>query len=63
MAKVYIKNAYRIVPIRPDDYYLLDMKWREYYFVDLALPFGLRSAPNIFDSLADLFSGFLPITI
>ena len=34
MAKVDIKNAYRIVPIHPDDYYLLGMKWREHYFVD-----------------------------
>ena len=55
MAKVDIKNAYRIVPIHPDDYYLLGMTWRQHYFVDLALPFGLRSAPYIFNSLADLF--------
>ena len=55
MGKVDIKNAYRIVPIHPDDHYLLGMKWRNRYFVDLALPFGLRSAPYIFNSLADLF--------
>ncbi len=55
MGKVDIKNAYRIVPIHPDDHYLLSMKWRNRYFVDLALPFGLRSAPYIFNSLADLF--------
>ena len=55
MAKVDIKNAYRIVPIHPDDYYLLGMTWRQHYFVDLALPFGLRSAPYIFNSFADLF--------
>ena len=35
--------------------YLLGMTWRQHYFVDLALPFGLRSAPYIFNSLADLF--------
>ena len=55
MGKVDIKNSYRIVPIHPDDHYLLGMKWRNRYFVDLALPFGLRSAPYIFNSLADLF--------
>ena len=31
MAKVDIKNAYRIVPIHPDDYYLLGMTWRQHY--------------------------------
>ena len=59
MAKVDIKNAFRIVSNHPDDYYLLGMTWREHYFVDLALPFGLRSAPYIFNSLADLFQWIL----
>ena len=35
------------------------MKWRGQYFIDLALPFGLRSAPGIFNSLADLFEWIL----
>ena len=55
MSKVDIQKAYCIVPIHPDDRYLLGMKWREQFFVDLALPFGLRSASGIFESLADLF--------
>jgi hypothetical protein len=59
MGKVDIKNAYRIVPIHPDDYYLLGMQWRDHYFVDLALPFGLRSAPYIFNCLADIFQWIL----
>ena len=63
LAKVDIKNAYRIVPIHSDDCYLLGMKWREHYFVDLGLPFGLHSAPHIFNSLVDLFSGLFSITI
>ena len=59
MAKIDIKHAYRIVPVHPDDYYLLCMKWRDHYFVDRSLPFGLRSAPYIFNSLADLFEWIL----
>ena len=31
------------------------MCWQADYYLDLALPFGLRSAPAIFNSLADLF--------
>ena len=31
----------------------MGMKWRERYFVDLVLPFGLRSAPFIFNAVAE----------
>ena len=30
------------------------MQWRGNFFIDLALPFGLRSAPYIFSAVADL---------
>ena len=53
LAKVDIKSAYRIVPVHPDDYPLLGMMWREALYVGSALPFGLRSAPKIFTSIAD----------
>ena len=35
------------------------MKWRGQYFVDLVLPFGLRSAPFIFNSIAELVEWIL----
>ena len=31
----------------------LRMKWQGQVYVDAALPFGLRSAPKIFNALAD----------
>lgn len=49
-----IWSAYRRVPVHSDDRYLLGMKWRAKYLIDLALPFGLHSAPYIFSSLAGL---------
>lgn len=52
MAKFDVEAAFRNIPIHLDDRHLLGMKWRNQYFVDLALPFGLRSAPFIFDSVA-----------
>jgi hypothetical protein len=55
MGKVDIKSAYRIIPVHPSDSHLLGMFWQSGFYVDLALPFGLRSAPGIFNSLADLF--------
>ena len=54
MAKFDVEAAYRNVTVHPEDRYLLGMKWRGQFFVDLALPFGLRSAPYIFNSIADM---------
>ncbi len=53
MAKFDVKAAYRNIPIHPGDRFLLGMKWRDKFYVDLVLPFRLRSAPFIFDSVAE----------
>ena len=53
LAKVDLKNAYRMLPIHPDDRHLLAISWQNKVYVDQALPFGLRSAPKIFTAFAD----------
>ena len=53
LAKMDLKQAYRNVPVHPQDRLLLGMEWQGDVFVDKALPFGLRSAPLIFSALAD----------
>lgn len=53
LAKFDLKAAYRNVPIHPDDRWMLGMAWEDQVYVDIALPFGLRSAPIIFSALAD----------
>ena len=53
LAKLDIKSAYRNIPIHPEDRHLLGMRWRGKLFVDTCLPFGLRSAPKIFNAAAD----------
>ena len=53
LAKLDLKEAYRAVPVHPQDRPLLGMRWRETTYLDAALPFGLRSAPKIFSALAD----------
>ena len=53
MAKVDIKQAYRIIPVHPDDRHLLAVQWEGQTLVDKVLPFGLRSAPLIFTAVAD----------
>ena len=46
MVKVDIESAYRTIPVYPTDWLLLGMWWKEKMYMDTALPFGLRSAPN-----------------
>jgi hypothetical protein len=59
MAKFDVQSAYRNVAVLPSQRYLLGMKWRGKFYVDLVLPFGLRSAPFIFNSIADLVEWIL----
>jgi len=54
LAKVDIESAYRMVPVHPQDRILQGMRWQEKIYVDPMLPFGLRSAPKIFNSVADV---------
>ena len=56
----------RIIPIHHTSRRLLflDMKWRDQYFVDLALPFGLRPAPRVFSTpWPTVMSGFKRTTV
>ena len=53
LAKIDVKNAYRNIPIHPDDRWLMELRWEGSLFIDTALPFGLRSAPKIFTAEAD----------
>ena len=53
LAKFAIESAYRIVPVHPTDRLLLGMQWEGQLYIDTALPFGLRSAPKIFNAVAD----------
>ena len=59
LAKLDVESAYRIVPIHPEDRQLLGMEWKGNLYVDTALPFGLRSAPKIFNALADALQWIL----
>ena len=54
MAKLDIRNAFRLIPVSPACYHLLGFKWQEQFYFDKVLPFGLRSAPYLFNTLADI---------
>ena len=48
LVKTDIKEAYRMLPIHTHDQALLGVQWEGVTYTDLALPFGLRSAPKSF---------------
>ena len=47
-----LQAAFRMVPVLASEWELLGMYWRDKYYVDTSLPFGLRSAPSIVDNFA-----------
>ena len=53
LAKLDVKSAFRICPVREADWHLLGFSFENWFFVDLCLPFGLRSSVNRFTQLAD----------
>ena len=53
LAKLDLKSAYRKVPVHVADQRFLGISWKEKVYCDKALPFGLRSAPIIFNAVAD----------
>ena len=53
LARLDLREAYRIVPVHPEDRPRLGMQWKGATYLDAALPFGLRSAPKIFSGVAD----------
>ena len=59
LAKIDIKSAFRLLPVHPADRHLLSMRWDQRIFIDTCLPFRLRSAPKLFNVLADLLSWIL----
>ena len=59
LAKIDIKSAFRLLPVHPADRHLLAMEWDHKIYIDTCLPFGLRSAPKLFNLLADLLSWIL----
>lgn len=52
MIKRDLADAFRHIPIAESDFWLLGFFWDGFYYIDRFLPFGLRTAPFIFDLFA-----------
>ena len=56
LAKIDIQSVFRLLLVHPEDRHLLAMSWKGELYIDHCIPFGLRSAPRLFNILADLLS-------
>ena len=52
LAKTDIKSAFRIIPIHPNDYPLLGMKWRGRFYYDRCMPMGCSSSCKTFETFS-----------
>ena len=59
LAKVDVESAYRLIPVHPQDRILQAIQWEGSLYVDPMLPFGLRSAPKIFNAVADALNWYM----
>jgi hypothetical protein len=49
MSKIDIESAYRCIPVRPEDWPLLGLQWRDQFYFDIVMQFGITSATAIFE--------------
>ena len=49
LAKTDVKNAFRLVPIRPEDYDLLRIYWQGQYYYDRCITMGCSSSCKTFE--------------
>ena len=54
LAKLDVKGAFRVIPVAPSDRHLLGFHWNGQFYIDLCLPFGLRSSPAIWERYATI---------
>ena len=52
LAKTDIKSAFRILPIHPQEYHLLGIKWKGHYYYDKCMPMGCSSSCKTFETFS-----------
>jgi hypothetical protein len=59
LVKRDLEDAFRHIPVSPLDWPLLGFSWASTFYADCFLPFGLRTAPYIFNLFAEAFHWIL----
>lgn len=49
LVKIDVQSAFRLVPVRREDWHLLGVLWEGRYFLDVCLPFGMKTSPSIWE--------------
>lgn len=57
--KIDLKNAFRLLPIRPEDFELLGIYFNNRYYVDKALPFGAAVSCKTFEEFSTFLEFFI----
>ena len=52
LAKTDVKSAFRILPVNPQDYHLLGLKWKYQYYYNKCMPMGCASSCKTFESFS-----------
>jgi hypothetical protein len=52
LCKTDIQDAFKQIPVTPEQWRFLGFKWNNNYYFSVRLPFGSRSSPKIFDNLS-----------
>ena len=53
LTKLDIRSAFRLIPVRPEDWSLLGIHWDNKFYFEKVLPFELRSSSCIFNQVAN----------
>lgn len=59
LVKRDFESAFRHIPVSPLDSALLGFHWEDLYYTERYLPFGLRTAPYLFNLFAEVFHWLL----
>jgi len=59
MIKRDMRDAFRMIPIAPQNYWLFGLQWEGKYYNERVLPFGLRTAPFLFNLFAEAWEWIL----
>jgi hypothetical protein len=59
LTKLDVKAAYKLVPVRYEDWHLLGFKWEGKYYYERTLPFGLKSSCRQWEWYATAINHFL----
>ncbi|GAV01362.1 hypothetical protein RvY_12086 [Ramazzottius varieornatus] len=54
-----VESAFRLTPVRKEDWHLLGYFFDNEYHFDIVFPFGLRSSPAIFNRLSEFVKWLL----